>query len=310
MKQLAIKGNKNKQNEIIELITSMGGIWGNSYVFVNDSKLAFYIDKDKKVQFSYTNSLIDTIILTYDEFIKKYPFKIGEKVIDKLDGLEGEICEIKWDSIKETIIYCVAFGYGIDYGYYSVDMIREKYTEDEKVYTKLLLEKDQDDKLATEMSYYGAKFIAPDGFLIGKTTKIDESILIEFVKKKPKYPTSYEECCKILGILTNSKDMTYCGENVSYEYSLSKKMHNIRKLHICRDAFYKIYGEEIGLGTSWKPDWTDSYQKKYTITVYQNEITLSSGPNVNKFLAFPTMEMRNVFYESFKIIIEEVKELL
>ena len=70
------------------------------------------------------------------------------------------------------------------------------------------------------------------------------------------------------------------------------------------------YGEEVGLDKPWKPDWKDSSQQKYTIFYYQDEITSSKGPNVNRFLSFPTEEMRDFFLENFKELIEQCKDLL
>ena len=57
-------------------------------------------------------------------------------------------------------------------------------------------------------------------------------------------------------------------------------------------------------------DWSDNYQKKWTINFYQNEINLTNSPNVYFMLAFPTKEMRDAFYENFKEEIEFVKEFL
>ena len=66
----------------------------------------------------------------------------------------------------------------------------------------------------------------------------------------------------------------------------------------------------MGLGQPWEPDWKDTYQKKWTITFYQDWIHLTNDPNVHFFLTFPTEEMRDAFYENFKELIECCKELL
>ena len=66
----------------------------------------------------------------------------------------------------------------------------------------------------------------------------------------------------------------------------------------------------MGLGDPWKPDWTDNYQKKWLINFYQGGINFTTGSNVQFILAFPTEEMRDTFYENFKKLIEDCKELL
>ena len=60
----------------------------------------------------------------------------------------------------------------------------------------------------------------------------------------------------------------------------------------------------------WNPDWTDNSQKKFTISYYQGEINLTGGNNVHRVLSFPTEEMRDVFYQNFKNLIEQCKNLI
>lgn len=120
-------------------------------------------------------------------------------------------------------------------------------------------------------------------------------------KKKPKYPTTYEECCRVLNV--------WYKEDVAYVAGYKNKLlNNFQKLLICRDAYWKIAGEEMGLDKSWEPDYTNNHQKKWIINFYQNEINFTSGTNVNFVLVFPTAEMRDAFYENFKDLIEKCKE--
>ena len=60
---------------------------------------------------------------TLEEFLDKYPFKVGNKVIDKADGCPGVVCEMKWDEDVSDMKYCVAFGNGIDFGWFANDSI-------------------------------------------------------------------------------------------------------------------------------------------------------------------------------------------
>jgi hypothetical protein len=163
-----------------------------------------------------------------------------------------------------------------------------------KNYKDLLLPKDQDDKLATEISYNGTKFIAPEGWLMGKTTKVNDSYLIEYVKKPTVYPDSYSECCKIL-------------EDVGDEQTYVNILTTLRR---CRNAYWKIYSQEMKLDEPWKPDWEDNYQKKYVICFYQNEITCSTSTNVHHFLSFPTAELRDAFHNNFINLINELKNII
>lgn len=120
-------------------------------------------------------------------------------------------------------------------------------------------------------------------------------------KKEKRYPKTYEECCKVLDWNHRNYD------RVGYDFELLCKF---QVLLLCRDAYWKIAGEEMELGKPWEPDWKDNYQKKWTINFYHYEINLTNGPNVHFVLAFPTEEMRDAFYENFKSEIESCKELL
>lgn len=124
------------------------------------------------------------------------------------------------------------------------------------------------------------------------------------LEKKKEYPKTYEECCKVLGRVT----ATWCSGYKSY------MLGALNELLICRDAYWKIAGEEMGLGKPWEPDY-DSGVNKYGI-ICMNGVVQESNPttnwerHLNKIFDFPTKEMRDAFYESFKGLIEHCKELL
>ena len=122
------------------------------------------------------------------------------------------------------------------------------------------------------------------------------------VKKKPKYPDNYEECVRI------AKNIH--GYDIHIDAPAYRElMESFVKLLICRDAYWKIAGEQMGLGKPWKPDWT-SDKPFYCISVSGNIIGKGKWYTDNKILAFPTEEMRDAFYENFKDLIEQCKELL
>ena len=139
----------------------------------------------------------------------------------------------------------------------------------------------------------GYQFVDDNGNVIN-TTKI----VLE--KKKKEYPKTYEECCEIIGGLA---DYVWGG----YKQDLFQTFH---MLYICRDAYWKIAGEEMGLGKPWEPDWTYNGATKYCIGVYENEIQNFSSSVAQYILAFPTEEMRDDFKENFDPDIEICKELL
>ena len=120
------------------------------------------------------------------------------------------------------------------------------------------------------------------------------------VRKKPIYPTTYNECLDVLSMEYATTDKL-C--------SLQDKLNILGKLIICRNAYWKIAGEQMGLGKPWKPVWDES-EDLYTIHTFNGEIRVSGTSHRNAILVFPTVEMRDAFFENFKDLIESCKELL
>ena len=126
------------------------------------------------------------------------------------------------------------------------------------------------------------------------------------LEKKKEYPKTYKECLHELNI---HEAVAVCG--------WEKEIKALRTLLICRDAYWKIAGEEMGLGKPWKPDWENSVERRYSIVNIEGDINLPEKTLTkwilkvtNKILVFPTEEMRDAFYENFKKEIEICKELL
>ena len=124
------------------------------------------------------------------------------------------------------------------------------------------------------------------------------------VKKKKEYPKTYEGCCEVLGILDNRGfgfiNLSEC-ENIL--------MSRFIQLKRCRDAYWKIAGEQMGLGKPWEYDMSKD-EFVYTIVYQYGYIQKCEVRYKNHILVFPTLEMRNDFYENFKELIEQCKELL
>lgn len=160
-----------------------------------------------------------------------------------------------------------------------------------------------DDDSKTDIIINGEKLIAPNGYTIGNVTRNSNKLIVEYVKNKSQYPKTYEECCQItkkVAKTTHQLDIAY-NPNLIYDF---------QKLLICRDAYWKIAGEEMGLSEPWKPDWNDGQKYKFVIMCSCNDITKETYVIKNAILAFPTEEMCDAFYENFKDLIDKCKELL
>jgi hypothetical protein len=123
------------------------------------------------------------------------------------------------------------------------------------------------------------------------------------VKKKPIYPKTYEECCKVLGYDDRE---TYC---ICHTGANERLFDSLYCLKVCRDAYWKIAGEEMGLGKPWEPNLT-TFEGMPAIFRFRYNIVCDSVKNQHCLLVFPTEEMRDAFCENFKDLIENCKELL
>ena len=132
-----------------------------------------------------------------------------------------------------------------------------------------------------------------------------------YAVKKSKYPKTYEECCAVLPYNENLRIYPSFRQGISeHNIKLFEQLDNLRKLIICRDTYWKIAGEQMGLGKPWQPDWLNVEQDKYVLFTHNNAICSNCYVLGHNILAFPTEEMRDVFYENFKDLIEQCKELL
>ena len=329
-KKLAIRGHSARGKEVIELLEMMGGKNIHNHDGGSNS-YSYYVSGNAILHDRLSIAEDDDFeIFCLDEFLDKFPFKVGDFVRIPEYESEVRILKMKWCPLSKYIEYLVYRN--DDEEWYTADELLEyndnpiktrdckkcglhfgsvqcfdkdcphntPKTKKENKINQMPL--DDDDKLATEVTIMGKKILPPDGYLVGKITKTDNGMIVEYVNKEPKYPklTNLSECKEILG----EKDM-YQGVS-GYKGEL---LTVFQRLLIFRDAYWKIAGEKMGLGKPWEPDWNEA-TAKYTIVVIENKLEKRYALTQNYILAFPTEEMRDAFYENFKDLIEKCKELL
>ena len=291
-KKLAICGHTTRGKEVIKLLEMLGGtnpfLINDGAVIGNKRTNCYYISEDtatKYISWDYVGpeEIEKYQIFTLEEFLEKYPFKVGDKVVytkfgDNCDDYPETIESMKWTgtTIENTFNDCVTC--------LAKDLKMWNEETDVVISGIYLNSYDYADEVELNLGDYEIEVRD------GKTYA---------VKKKPKYPKTVGECFKLLGT-----DFSIDGE--SYK---AKQMAKFYRLIVCRDAYWKIAGEEIGLNKSWEPDW-DSGRPVYCISVSRNTVGKGKWYTDNKILAFPTEAMRDAFYENFKDLIESCKELL
>ena len=202
----------------------------------------------------------------------------------------------------------------------NIDKLKRISTPAEENWFEIAKEWEREDK---EMDKLKHEAILPEGYVFkDENGNIINATKIVLEKKEKMYPKTYEECCKILGVDPNNfLTITNCYygevETTNYERGLLNNLTSLWGLLICRDAYWKIAGDEMGLGKPWKPDWENSEERRYSIVNIEGDINLLETTLTkwvlkvtNKILVFPTIKMRDAFYENFKELIERCKELL
>ena len=239
----------------------------------------------------------DFISFTLEDFLEKFPYKVGDKVNYVKYNDENPDAY----TIQKVLGNGVTIEYLLDSSGFSAltkdlqpykptieNINKEQNTMEEKIESFEILESHCADEVKIEFDPSKFELVQREnGWFV--------------IKKKPKYPTILEECCKLLGI-----------EYLDFNTKCYKRylLDVFQKLLICRDAYWEIAGEEMGLGKFWEPDWKDVNETFFTIAYDGINIKLYNNTDVYAKFAFPTAEMRDAFYENFKELIDQCKELL
>ena len=302
-KQLAIKGHEYRGKEVIEILEMLGG---KKTIYCGRDTLHIYSldDSGKIITQLYQDSFLTSLtydVYTLEEFLEKFPFKINDVVINSDYRGRGIITEMVWDCNNHGVKYCVKFE---DFGtiaWFNSHEIKFANTsrKDDRNVNDIC-----DDILINQIS-------AKVAIINLKSDVCDDEVELNLgdyeievrdgktyaIKKKPKYPTTYEECCGILGMTFDYPDIRMVSID---EYNLYS---NFIQLIRCRDAYWK-------LADNWKPNWNNDADYFYTIKYKSAHIRLYNCTDEYAILAFPTEEMRDAFYDNFKELIEKCKELL
>jgi hypothetical protein len=276
----------------------MGGTnpFSDGMVIGNKATNCYYISEDtatKYISWDYIgpDEINEYEILTLEEFLEKYPFKVGDKVVytkfgDNCDDYPVTIESMKWtgttiEYMFNDCVTCLAK---------DLRMWNGEPEEPDKAKAPKLKGEDYSGKR------FGYKI--PDGYEFDVV--VDGKIFLKPIK--PKYPDNYEECVRI------AKNIH--GYDIHIDAPAYRElMESFIKLLICREAYWKIAGEELGLGKPWEPDW-NSLDKKHNIYNYRGVITVNFTVVDRCILIFPTKEIRDTFYRNFIDLIEKCKELL
>jgi hypothetical protein len=102
---LAIEGHPKRGNEVIGILEMLGGV--NTHNLYGDENYAYYtIDSDKEIKGGiYVFGDEQLCHFTLEEFLEKFPYKVGDKVLYKIYGIYSRIKSMLWNVEKEQVFY-------------------------------------------------------------------------------------------------------------------------------------------------------------------------------------------------------------
>lgn len=359
MAQLIIKGHQSLGNEVIKILKMLGGktsklIIGNLIFYGYYIRSNGFIDYEHHTDFNN-----DDIVYSLEEFLEKYPYKVGDKVMAYAEGVIAQftIQGMRWNDELNKIEYKICSSWldtslmwfykekkeetmedkgNISDGYHTFNELYEyRMLYNASMFNELAKQGLYDVHKSKRHSDGTTPFGDENWFIVqaelptgqisnhyeikdwdlfnvpekekansydGHTPQDVAKRLRKFLTPKPSYPKTYEECCKVLCCkpIVGFAGLDDDEENLYGNFIALKR---------CRDAYWKIAGEQMDLGKPWEPDYTDD-NVKYIIGVHRNHLDLNITIERNYILIFPTEEIRDEFYENFKKLIENCKELL
>ena len=303
MALLAIQGHSTRGKEVISYLKMLGG--KNPYNCNGLGTLCAYRIIDGNIQIVTIEDLFkdnEYTLYSLEGILAKFPYKVGNSARLSRSNIAVLIKEMKW--ANDEIVYKLSCD---DSSWWSVDNLKPYREETMKINNVNYCQVGK----ITAVCFQDTNYEDKVELQLGNNYEIkEENGKYYAVKKQFKYPKTYEECYKIMKI-HSSYELFGQGEinNCTYAQNLLKKINKFQQLLICRDAYWKIAGEQMGLGKAWEPDWKDN-NDKYFICYLQDALWMSNIKDCNRFLVFPTEEMRDAFYVNFKELIEACKELL
>lgn len=279
-KKLAIQGHPFRGNEIIEILKMLGG----RLVYLNDTfgtlnDRIYFIDKYNDISWDYIGpeEIKNYEIFTIEKFLEKYPYQVGDKIL-----YDNKLCKIT-AMVWEYNSIC----YKLNDKIYTNELDKLKPYKEETIIDTI---KESNDRYRIHVNYQ---------FKI----EVDEGEYY-VVRKKSQYPKTYEECCRILNSNPHVKLVYNLSDAQTYSYDVDNLQiyENIRKLYICRNAYWKIIGEEMGIGRPWKPELDKLFNN-----IYASYDTLKNSFINPSHFVFPTPEIRDMFFMNFKDLIEKCK---
>ena len=281
--KIAIQGHPTRGKEIIQILRSLGATSYGAYDTCSHPEWYWYINKNKEITCDPKRSVCGYKLYTLEEFERKFPFKVGDKVMwpVKVGWWSGIIVDLSPDYYKIIDDKC---------NYHFVEASKLKlYPMQKERNITLTLEK------AKEWYKKGGelKEIALQAFTEKELNPLPKSWK-EFAENNARMGYYISADGKPLMCASSGKLSSphVCPSKKSAEAHLA--MIQLEQLRDC-----------------WRQGWKPEYHStNYAIKLSNNEIHIIQAYSVSAFLTFPTKEMAEEFLMCFRDLIEKAGDLI
>lgn len=152
-------------------------------------------------------------------------------------------------------------------------------------------------------------FNIPEGYVIDKENSTNTNIVLKLIE--PTRVRTWEEYCKKM----KGKISYYIDPSSGITISTFGNCPFLSEFKTEEEVkAFEAYGKLIKLRKQWigdwKPNWANESQRKYVIFNYAGEVVRDISLSTAHCLSFPTLEMREEFFECFKDYLEQAKDLI
>ena len=157
-----------------------------------------------------------------------------------------------------------------------------------------------------ENSMKNLKITAPEGYEIDKENSTFENIVFKQIKKE--LPKRWNELSSFEGFIYNGtiilteKNYIPCHANRRFFATKEQAEASIALAQLSQ--LREVYRD------GWKPEWMNITQDKYCLQFYDREIDKATYNTTQAFLSFQSAEVRDLFLENFRDLIEQAKPLM
>jgi hypothetical protein len=152
------------------------------------------------------------------------------------------------------------------------------------------------------------KITAPEGYEIDKENSTFENIVFKPIEKS--LPKTWEELGHVSGHFVLNR--AFVSESIIKASTLgeNKNLFATEEQAEAALALAQLSQLREVYRDGWRPNWRDASQRKYIIEFFANEINSDYYFSRDEFFSFQSAEVRDMFLENFRDLIEQAKPLM